>query len=284
MAKPHNPLVTFGYDADYLVHHAAAANEHATVWEDGIVTKWGNLNAAKQTFMDTLHRIEKEMLPAGIPKPAERYFYFSSSTNFRKAILPTYKAGRKEKPLLHAPLKAWVKETFAWNEYEGYEADDLLGIAATEHAAAIGDSSTHGMPKFYIVSPDKDFKTIPGHFLQLKPFTNSIEYHKISQDAAERYYWGQVLSGDATDGYSGCPGFGTTKAEEWVKEPWGLIKSSKVLKSGPRKGQTVDTWEKCVDMAGTYQDMVRSIYRAAGADDDFVVQATVARILTIHRS
>ena len=76
------------------------------------------------------------------------------------------------------------------------EADDALGITATS-----GEYKN-----FVLVSPDKDLKQIPCRIYDLKSeFTQTPE-------AADRLLYEQCLTGDATDGYSGCPGIGPKRA------------------------------------------------------------------------
>ena len=85
------------------------------------------------------------------------------------------------------------------------EADDALGIAATS-----GQYSN-----FVLVSPDKDMQQIPCRIYNLKDeFTQTPE-------AAERKLYEQALTGDSTDGYSGCKGVGPKRAEIILDESKG---------------------------------------------------------------
>ena len=76
------------------------------------------------------------------------------------------------------------------------EADDALGIACTS-----GDYSN-----FVLVSPDKDMQQIPCRIYNLKE-----EFTQNPEDA-ERKLYEQALTGDSTDGYSGCPTVGPKRA------------------------------------------------------------------------
>jgi DNA polymerase-1 len=99
-----------------------------------------------------------------------------------------------------------------------------------------------------IVSIDKDMKTIPG--LYSRDGETIVE---VSEDEADYWHLFQTLTGDQTDGYSGCPGIGPKKAEAILQHPdnqddlWGVV--------------------------------VRTFVKAGLNEDEALVQARVARIL-----
>ena len=91
------------------------------------------------------------------------------------------------------------------------EADDSLGIDATRYA------STDNV----LVSPDKDMRQIPGILWDM---TNDVE--EITKEDGDRWHLIQALAGDATDGYSGCPGIGVKRASDILnkhKDPWSAV-------------------------------------------------------------
>ena len=117
------------------------------------------------------------------------------------------------------------------------EGDDVLGLLA-------GDSKIKGGT--IIVSIDKDLKTIPGfHYNPMRREEGVIE---VTMAQANYNHLLQTLTGDAVDGYSGCPGIGPKKAEKVLENP---------------------SWESVV-----------SAYNKAGIEEeDALIQARVARIL-----
>ncbi len=62
-----------------------------------------------------------------------------------------------------------------------------------------------------IASLDKDLKTIPGVHIERGGLID------ISQYEADHAFYMQVLSGDASDGYPGCPGVGPKRAADILK-------------------------------------------------------------------
>jgi DNA polymerase-1 len=124
---------------------------------------------------------------------------FTDTTNFRKSSAPTYKGNRiKRKPAGYKKLKEWGMNTWPSILWPSLEADDVLGILATK-----GD-----LTNFIIVSPDKDMQQIPCRIYNLKE-----EFTQTPEDAKRKLYE-QCLTGDSTDGYSGCRGIGPKRADQ----------------------------------------------------------------------
>jgi len=162
--------------------------------------------------------------------------YFSSTENFRKKIYPDYKGHRmKRKPLGYKRLVNYCRENHNFKLIEGLEADDTIGIEATRFAD----------PNNIIVSPDKDMRQIPSALWNL---TDDVV--EITKDDGDRWHLIQSLSGDPTDGYSGCPGIGVKRASELLDK-------------------NENKWEA-----------VCKAYRDRGlSDDDALLNARLAKIL-----
>ena len=110
-----------------------------------------------------------------------------------------------------------------------------MGIYATKHPGNI------------IVSPDKDLRQIPG---RLYDFNETVE---ITEEEGSNWHLIQSLSGDSTDGYSGCPGIGIKRAVTLFEE----------------HGYT---WQTVVDT-----------FRSKGlTEEDALMNAQLAKILTIE--
>jgi hypothetical protein len=98
-----------------------------------------------------------------------------------------YKGTRKqEKPAHFAELKRYMIEELGAILVEGEEADDRMGIDAVQHG--------HG-----IATLDKDLNGIPGwHYNWRKR-----ELYNVSPEDADRFFYKQLLTGDATDNIPG---------------------------------------------------------------------------------
>ena len=143
-----------------------------------------------------------------------------SSTTFRKAIYPEYKANRSAPPEELIPQFALIREaTRAFNlpciEIEGYEADDIIATYARQ-AEAVGAEAT-------IISSDKDLMQLVTERVHMY---DGMKDKQISiPEVIEK--WGvppekmidlQALTGDSTDNVPGVPGIGPKTAAQLLLE------------------------------------------------------------------
>jgi 5'-3' exonuclease len=228
-------MITALIDADILAYQAAASVETPIKWDDDLWTLHASEGAAQAMFTDMIMSLMAKV-------NADRFILaFSDSSNWRKDVLPTYKANRTgvRKPMVLRAVREWASGTYAAHTRPTLEGDDLIGIMATGNQIIKGDK--------VICSLDKDFKTIPGKHYNF----GRDEFFEIGHGDA--YYWHmfQTLTGDSTDGYSGCPGCGPKTAE-------------KILASV---------------LPTDYWAAVCKAYTAAGlSEEEALVQARVARI------
>jgi len=162
--------------------------------------------------------------------------------NFRLRVLPSYKGTRdySKRPVYLGAVKDYLEANYPSYRRPSLEADDIMGILSTHPKLVPG--------RKVIVSEDKDMQTIPGWLFN--PNKDTTKPRLISVEMADRYHLYQTLIGDATDGYSGCPGCGPVKAE------------------------------RVFDTNGASWATVLSVYEATGlTEEDALVQARVARIL-----
>jgi 5'-3' exonuclease len=186
-------------DADIVAFKAAAAVEQAVEWGDGLWT----LHAWEHEGIDYCQSYLNNVL-ANLGD-GELKLFLSDKHNWRKDILPSYKASRKSsrKPLILAALKQYMVNEWAAVSVSYLEADDLLGITATSE------------PDCVIVSEDKDLLTIPS--LIYNP-AKDVKPKRLSEFSAFYNHMFQTLVGDRTDGYDGCPTIGPVKAQRILNE------------------------------------------------------------------
>ncbi len=181
-------------DTELFLFRAAAASEYEAEWapdEWTYLCRHGDAKAAFQGIVGELMDMAPDHQPVMV---------FGGKASFRYAIYPGYKSNRKgmRKPCGFQHLADWVRTTAAGRGWEVFslpevEGDDALGLSAD-----FGD---------VIASDDKDMLTLPGTLIR------NGEILEISGDQADRNFFTQTLTGDATDGYPGCPGIGAVKAE-----------------------------------------------------------------------
>ena len=190
-------------DADVLLYRSCFAIESKVVTEDVIDGEvWTSTSIevepvenAIQIVKDTMEMILFEL------NTNEYEMYLTGSDNFRKelATVKEYKGNRKNarKPIHLEALREHCVEHFGATVVNGQEADDALGIRLTE----LGEQGV-------VASVDKDLWMVPGKHYD---WTKGIK--KITSDEwGWRYFYTQLLTGDATDNIPGCPGIGPKKA------------------------------------------------------------------------
>ena len=201
-------MTTALIDTDIILYEAGFSAEKGIDWSgDGDWSLTADLEEAKagvhSRIQDIKEAVNAERVVLTLTDPAH---------NFRKDVYPTYKdkrvrPGKKSsKPMLLKPLREFVESTGQSVCRPGLEADDVLGILATTLTPLVplGPSST------VICSIDKDLLTIPGkHYNWRKPELGVFE---VSEWEADLAFYKQILTGDATDNYPGCPGCGPVGA------------------------------------------------------------------------
>ena len=189
-------MTTLLIDGDTFVYrYAAIAVEHVD-WGNGLWVSFANEHKATYLMEQGLEEIQASL------QATQVQVALSSPTCFRKEIDPTYKANRKKREplLLYKALRLAMERKFPVHIWTNLEADDVLGILATDPA----------QQDAIIVSIDKDLKQIPGkHF---NPDHSEVGIQEVTSWQGELAFYAQVLSGDPTDNYPGCPKIGPVTA------------------------------------------------------------------------
>lgn len=266
-----NKKIALVLDGDYLVYSSMAAAEDETNWGDDIWTLICDHNKARRILMDTIGRIRRKRKAWA---DAKIVMCFTDDVNWRKSVLPTYKANRKgvRKPVGY---KKFVAEVMADPQFNSFlrptlEGDDCMGIIGTRPQIV-------GCEHAVLVSCDKDFKTIPGcEFYWLT--TDEVLCH--TQAEADYWHMEQTIKGDMTDGYGGIPGVGETEVKNFLDEPYYFVKESRELKTGKNKGQLKEEWKKYPKREDQtlWDCMVTLAAKAGMTEQELLVQAQVARI------
>ena len=184
-------------DADYIVYKACAASEDEIDWGDDVITVVSKFSEAYGHVIRDLTKIKQAFI-WDVPEPI---LFFSDSKNFRKKIYPDYKGHRnRKKPCGYRRVISELTKQYEVIRLPELEADDAMGIYATEHPGNI------------IVSPDKDMRQIPGHVFNME------ETLHITPEEGAKWHLIQTLAGDQTDGYSGVPGIGIKRAVALFEE------------------------------------------------------------------
>ena len=217
-------------DADVLAFEAAVVAEESIEWKDEMWTVHADMALAKARVVNRVEEFKDLM------KTDKVTMCLTDRANFRRVLNPDYKANRAKSrlPIILRQVKQWIIEEYNGQMWPNLEADDVISILATDKEM---DEET------IIVSIDKDFKSVPGIYYDY----NKGENHQPSEEEADNYHLVQAIAGDHTDGYSGVPGIGVTRAQRLLE----------------KDGYTWETVTACYEKAGlTEQDALMNAWMA----------------------
>ena len=130
--------------------------------------------------------------------------FLTGKGNFRFELVDNYKANRSgvERPIHLQAIRDHMVENWGAVVSEGEEADDLIGIRATQ----IG-------PYAVVASIDKDMLQIPCIHYNLWKKT----WTKVSEWDGLLFFYEQILTGDKADNIIGLHGVGPVKAKKVIE-------------------------------------------------------------------
>lgn len=158
------------------------------------------------------------------------------------AIQETYKGNRaSEKPIHYQAIREYMFDHWGATAIYDREVDDEVSILSWQKYA----------PYCMICSPDKDLDQIPGHHWNYRDDV----YYYVDEFEAKRWFWIQVLAGDAADNIPGCWKIGNGKAEtlvdEWYEEAY----------------DDHDIWQKIVETYEASKELPTCRYQHRAAED-----------------
>ena len=198
-------------DGDILIYKIATSAE--------VATNWGDLWTLHCDQKKCEAEVDNAIDDLGSNLEADDYVVcLTDKDNFRKDILPSYKDNRKakRKPMVLGALREYVMKKHNGVVWKNLEADDVMGIMATEPTDE----------KRIIVSIDKDMRTIPCKLSQ-----DGMTVDDVPLKLANYWHMIQTLTGDKTDNYDGIDGVGIKTAEKLImkytnvshKDLWNIV-------------------------------------------------------------
>lgn len=263
--------VTLLIDGDVLAFRAAASAQHIEEDGFGYVRPFASVIEGQAIMENLILHLTQDLKATHV-----RIVLSDPDCNWRSGVLPTYKGARDyggvTRPLLLGRNKQFLRDAYSAVHWASLEADDVLGIMATEPPRYAG--------KRIVVGRDKDFKSIPGLHYQLgdlSPLGHPV-VRSISQGSADRWHMVQALAGDRVDDYGGCPGIGMTRAERIIDAPVLLTPRRGIITRGKNKGQETTKWMS--QPTHSVWACIVSHYAKEGLDEAYALKmARVARIL-----
>ncbi len=193
-------------DGDILLYELGSCTD-----DEGHPLKWPYVQSRVN---GKIHKIKED---AG----CDTYEVFiTGSNNFRKteATIRPYKGKRpSEKPLHYQRIKDYLLSTknHPVTLCEDYEADDGMAMAQiTAKEQSIKEDGSGG-ERTCICSRDKDLKMVPGyHYSWASGKQKEVATRFITPQEGNKWFFTQLLMGDATDNIPGLYRVGQKNAEK----------------------------------------------------------------------
>lgn len=257
-------------DGDTLAFLIASACQHTIEWPTGYIEPFARRAEGEVALDNYIHRLQQRLrftdFMIFLSCPAEE--------NWRLGVDPNYKSNRKAsvRPLLLSPLKEYLRVKYGANHLAYLEADDTIGIYATSETLVEGDR--------IVVGKDKDFYTIPGKHYQLRndALNGDPVVVEVTPMQAVKNHYVQALSGDAVDGYPGCPGYGMKRAREVIENPDRLYPKEGVITRGKNKGEAVIKWHSA-GPSSIWEAIVSRYEKEGLGEAEALVTGRLAKIL-----
>lgn len=226
-----------------------------------------NVSAAKDTSLDDMKHncevIADKLMRRGAA--TRRIIYLTpkesdKGNRYNIALLKEYQANRKEKPkpeFLHV-IRQWMHQEMGADLCMTHEADDGMAMAQYE-AIRAGEQNLS-----IIASRDKDLAMVPGlalnwvtyeitdtkdqpfGWIDLKTMDNKQKTKKLV-GRGSKFFWAQLLMGDAADNISGLPKIYDPKYLKGKPVPCGPVAAYNIL-------QQYNTDKECFDaVLGLYK-------------------------------
>ena len=225
-------------DAYALIYRAY----YALIQKPRINSKGMNTSAI-YGFVNTLEEVKTLFSPTHLAVAFD-----PAGKTFRHEMYEPYKAQRQETPEDIRKSVPVIKDIIrAYNipilEVEHYEADDVIGTAASRFASA--DTEV------YMLTPDKDYGQLVGQNIwMLRPMKGGT-FEKLGPDEINAKYGIDSpkkvidllgLMGDSSDNIPGCPGVGEKTAVTLIKQFGGIdaLLSEKDQLKGALKNKVTD--------------------------------------------
>jgi len=185
--------------------------------------------------------------------------YLTGKSNFRYDILPSYKWRRSDtiKPVILDTLKEMMIKKHKAIIIDGLEADDLCIMDMSNEEEGVTKVCCH---------IDKDLNQVDGLHYNYK----TKKVYKVTEEEAYKYLIAQVLTGDTSDCYLGCPKVGATKVPSIIDSSYMIKPEIKTYSKGVRKGHKEIVWQTYFDPSKTLEEVMLSWFIYGGATKGFI--------------
>lgn len=240
-------------DGDTLLFIEALKAQNSTFKFDMDFEFDYDIQAIEKSILDSIQDI---MFNTGCTKYT---MYLTGKSNFRYSILPSYKWRRSstQKPVILEELKRIMVDRGRAILVNGLEADDLCVMDMTKVEEGVIKTLAH---------VDKDLNQASGRHYNF----NTKEIYDVTQKEADYHILYQMLVGDNSDCYLGCPKVGDTKVPSIIESSYMIRPEIKEYSKGVKKGQQEIVWQTFFDPTKSLQEVILSWFIYGGATKGFM--------------
>lgn len=195
-------------DADTIAYGACSVHEYE-YYDVKTGTEVYDINI-EDALSHALDHVEKIIAATGC-KDAE--LHFTSGTNFRYTVDPTYKSNRvgTRRPEGLKEIKVLMLDHYPGTMNVEVEADDMVVYLKKKYPE-----------KYILCAVDKDvLKATEGkhwNYYSSERYNIEPKWVEVDELSAIRYNYLQAIMGDTNDGIKGVPGIGPKGAEKFLPE------------------------------------------------------------------
>ena len=234
-------------DGDILAYEGAFVAQKNIQWEEDLWTVHSDVARARGYIQERIDSFVERL------EANDVVVALSDKTNFRRKLNPLYKANRRAsfRPIGLQAVREWMEEKYQVECWPNLEADDVLGILASERP--------NRRDKRIIVSIDKDFHGVPGRWYDF----NRGEHHHPTPDEADRFHLLQTIAGDHVDGYRGVPGIGIARARVYLDKEgyaWDSVVKAYEKAKLPESEALMNAWMARLLRKGEYNLKQKELY------------------------
>jgi len=190
-------------DADSIVYKYASIYQDTVIWDE---TEEGVTSSTKIDLATALKEMEGFIQGIqDITKTDGVVLVLSPKRTFRYDVAENYKSNRKAPKValeMLVPLREALLDMGALL-FDNVEADDVCVSRMYQEPG-----------KYVLCHIDKDLDQGIGEHYNY----NTQEKYEVTQDAADYFFYQQILQGDSVDGIKGCPGIGKVKSQKILGE------------------------------------------------------------------
>lgn len=200
-------------DADSIVYKYASIYQDTVIWDESDKGVVASIETDLETALKEMDGFIQGIMD--ITDTVDNVLVLSPKRTFRYDVAENYKGNRRPAKVPLQMLSTLKDALFKRGaiQFDNVEADDVCVSRMYQEPG-----------KYVLCHIDKDLDQAVGEHYNY----NTQEKYEVVQEAADYFFYEQILQGDSVDGIKGCPKIGKVKAQKILgkvspEEYWNTI-------------------------------------------------------------